>query len=54
MDREFSAPSKELPGCLSTISMVADDGAAMIDRLVRAERKSPPVYEPAIALFLRT
>ena len=51
MEREFSTPLNELPSFLSTISMVVDDRASIIESLVHAERKSPSRYEPAKALF---
>jgi hypothetical protein len=53
MHPEFSTPLAELPTFLSTISMVVDDRAAIIQSLIQAERKSPPVYEPSRDLFLR-
>lgn len=52
MHPELSTPLTELPSFLSTISMVVDDGAAIIQKLIQAERKSPPVYEPTRDLFL--
>lgn len=53
MKSEFSTPLSELPTFLSTISMVVDDRAAIMQSLIQAERKSPPRYEPAKALFCR-
>ena len=53
MHSEFSTPLTELPTFLSTISMVRDDRAAIIQSLIQAERKSPSVYEPSRDLFLR-
>jgi hypothetical protein len=52
MDREFSMPLVELPTFLSTISMVMDDRTAIVQKLIQAERKSPPVYAPSRDLFL--
>jgi hypothetical protein len=52
MEKEFSTPLLELPSFLSTISMVGDDQNAIVERLIQAERKSPPVYDPARELFL--
>ena len=52
MEKEFSTPLLELPSFLSTISMVGDDQNAIVQRLIQAERKSPPVYDLARALFL--
>jgi hypothetical protein len=52
MDQKFSTPLAELPSYLSTISMVVDDGAAIVQKLKEAERKSPPVYGPSRELFL--
>lgn len=52
MPGEFSTPLVELPSFLSTISMVGDDQAAIVQRLVQAERKSPSFYDPARDLFL--
>ena len=51
--RELSTPLVELPTYLSTISMVVDDRAAIVQKLIQAERKSPPVYEPSRDLFLK-
>jgi hypothetical protein len=53
MDRlyDLSTPLREPPSLLSTISMVVDDRAAIVQNLIHAERKSPPRYEPARALF---
>ncbi|HYS47793.1 MAG TPA: hypothetical protein VEM36_03340 [Xanthobacteraceae bacterium] len=51
MTRQFSTPLTELPGFLSTISMVVDDGSEIVRSLIAAERKSPPVYDPARDLF---
>lgn len=53
MGRMLSTPLRELPGFLSTISMVVDDRRSIVDSLVQAERKSPSRYEPAKALFCR-
>lgn len=53
MERDLSTPLIELPTYLSSISMVVDDRTAIIQSLVQAERKSPPIYEPARALFCR-
>lgn len=53
MERDFSTPLIELPTFLSTISMVVDDRATIIESLEHAERKSPPIYDPARALFCR-
>jgi hypothetical protein len=53
MHSEFSTPLAELPTFLSTISMVKDDRAAIVQSLIQAERKSPSVYEPSRDLFLR-
>jgi hypothetical protein len=50
--RELSTPLVELPTYLSTISMVVDSRAAIIQKLTQAERKSPPIYTPARELFL--
>jgi len=52
MEPEFSKPLSELPAFLSTISMVVDDRAAIVQQLVQAERKSPPIYAPARDLFI--
>lgn len=52
MEEEFSTPLVELPTFLSTISMVGDDQNTIVQKLIQAERKSPPVYEPARDLFL--
>ncbi len=52
MEKEFSTPLVELPSFLSTISMVGDDQNATVQKLIQAERKSPPVYDLARALFL--
>ena len=52
MDPELSTPLVALPTFLSTISMVVDDRSAIVRKLVQAERKSPPVYEPSRDLFL--
>ena len=52
MHSELSTPLTELPSFLSTISMVVDDRAAIVQKLIQAERKSPPVYEPSRDLFL--
>lgn len=49
--RELSTPLVELPTFLSTISMVVD-GASIVQKLIQAERKSPPVYGPSRDLFL--
>jgi len=49
--RELSTPLVELPTFLSTISMVAD-GVSIVQKLIKAERKSPPVYGPSRELFL--
>ena len=51
--RELSTPLVELPTYLSTISMVVDDRAAIVQKLIQAERKSPPVYEPSRDSFLK-
>jgi hypothetical protein len=53
MTQDFSTPLTELPGFLSTISMVVDDRSLIVQSLVQAERKSPSVYEPAKDLFCR-
>lgn len=53
MQLEFSKPLSELPSFLSTISMVVDDRAAIVQQLIQAERKSPPRYGPTRDLFLR-
>jgi len=53
MEFAVSTPLSELPAFLSTISMVVDDRALIIERLIQAERKSPPRYEPAKELFCR-
>ncbi|MBN9050691.1 MAG: hypothetical protein J0H78_14610 [Rhizobiales bacterium] len=42
---------RELPSFLSTASMVFDDREKTIDLLFKAEKPSPPVYEPARRLF---
>jgi hypothetical protein len=42
MDFAVSTPLNELPAFLSTISMVVDDRASIIERLTQVERKSPP------------
>jgi hypothetical protein len=47
MTCRLSKPLTELPGFLSTISMVVDDRSEIIRNLVGAERKSPPVYDPS-------
>lgn len=52
MDTEFSKPLVALPSFLSTISMVVDDRAAIIQQLIQAERKSPPKYGPTRDLFI--
>jgi hypothetical protein len=52
MEPEFSKPLSELPTFLSTISMVSDDRAAIVQQLIQAERKSPPIYGPTRDLFL--
>jgi hypothetical protein len=49
--RELSTPLAELPTFLSTISMVAD-GVSIVQKLIQAERKSPPVYGPSRDIFL--
>src|SRR3954465_5102435 len=54
MYREFSTPIIELPSFLSTISMVVDGQTAIVQSLIQAERKSPPVYLPTRDLFLST
>src|ERR1700758_2403095 len=51
MEREYSTQLQELPSFLSTISMVVDDRASIVESLVQAERKSPPRYGPAKELF---
>jgi hypothetical protein len=51
MTRQLSTPLTELPGFLSTISMVVDDRSEIVRSLIAAERKSPPVYDPARDLF---
>lgn len=51
MEREYSKPLTEIPSFLSTVSMVVDDRASIIKSLVQAERKSPPIYDPARELF---
>jgi len=53
MERALSKPLSELPSFLSTISMVVDDRASIIESLTQAERKSPPRYEPAKEMFRR-
>jgi hypothetical protein len=53
MERALSTPLDELPSFLSTISMVTDDRASIVERLIQAERKSPSRYEPARDLFCR-
>lgn len=53
MRRQLSMPLTELPTFLSTISMVVDDRPAIVQKLIQAERKSPPVYEPSRELFLK-
>jgi hypothetical protein len=52
MRPELSTPLTQLPSFLSTISMVVDDRGAIVQKLIQAERKSPPVYEPSRDLFL--
>lgn len=49
---KFSTPIDELPSFLSTISMVSDDKASIIQKLRDSERKSPSVYEPTRDLVL--
>jgi hypothetical protein len=51
--RELSTPLVELPTYLSTISMIVDDKAAIVQKLIQAKRKSPPVYQPSRDLFLK-
>lgn len=53
VETEFSTPLSEFPAYLSSISMVVDDRAAVVRALTWAERKSPPRYDSARALFLR-
>jgi len=53
MEREFSKPLTELPKFLSTISMVVDDTAFILQKLIQAERKSPAIYAPTKDLFCR-
>jgi hypothetical protein len=53
MERAVSTPLEELPTFLSSISMVVDDRASIINSLTQAERKSPPKYGPARDLFRR-
>jgi hypothetical protein len=53
MERAFSTPLDELPIFLSTISMVTDDRASIVQRLIQGERKSPSRYEPAKDLLCR-
>lgn len=49
----MSESLRELPGFLSTISMVVDDQSLIIQDLKDAERKSPSVYGPAREMFCR-
>lgn len=49
---DLSKPLDELPGFLSTISMVEDDRAQVIKGFIAAERKSPPRYDAARQLIL--
>ena len=53
MEYEFSTPLRELPKFLSTISIVSDDIAAIVQKLKFAERKSPSRYDPAREHFCR-
>jgi hypothetical protein len=53
MERALSKPLNELPSFLSTISMVVDDRASIVESLTQAERKSPSRYEPAKEMFCR-
>jgi hypothetical protein len=53
MIEDLSIPLEELPGFLSTISMVEDDRREIIKGLIAAERKSPPRYDAARQLILR-
>ena len=52
MSDDLSVPLDELPGFLSTISMVEDDQRDIVKRLIAAEKKSPPRYDAARQLFL--
>jgi hypothetical protein len=52
MEYELSTPLRELPKFLSTISMVTDDIAAIVQKLKFAERKSPSRYDPAREHFV--
>jgi hypothetical protein len=47
MESQFSTPLNDLPHFLSTIAMVVDDSASIIESLIQAERKSPSRYDPA-------
>ena len=49
----LSKPLTILPSYLSAISMVGDDLEYTIRQLTYAERKSPPVYNPARDIFIR-
>lgn len=49
----LSAPLTEFPTFMSSISMVGDDLEFTIQELIRAERKSPPVNDPARELFIQ-
>jgi hypothetical protein len=51
--RELSTPLTKPPSFLSTVSMVVDDESSIVKDLVKAERKSPPVYDPAKEMFCK-
>ena len=53
MAQDPSSRLSELPGFLSTVSMVVDDRSEIVKSLRRAEQKSPSIYQPARDLYRR-